>query len=71
MNTFVKGTGLRDAKYARGGPSITTKSRFLKSPNQFTAKAANVQRSDYGSKKDPLAKPQGETKSEKPIKPRT
>jgi hypothetical protein len=60
----------RGVQYAVGGPPITTKSRFLKTPNQFTAKT-DVQRSDYGGKKDPLAKPQGETKSEKPIKPRT
>jgi hypothetical protein len=51
----------RGVQYAVGGPPITTKSRFLKTPNQFTAKT-DVQRSDYGGKKDPLAKPQGETK---------
>jgi hypothetical protein len=60
----------RGVSYAVGGPPITTKSRFLKTPNQFTAKATDVQRSDYGGKKDPLAKPEGETKEFKPIKPR-
>jgi hypothetical protein len=59
----------RGVEYAKGGPPITTKSRFLKTPDQFRSKV-DVQRTDYGAKKDPLAKPQGETKVEKPIKPR-
>jgi len=62
----------RGVQYAVGGPPITTKSRFLKQPTGFTAKT-DVQRSDYEkhSKGGEMSKTEGETKSKKPIKPRT
>jgi hypothetical protein len=60
----------RGVEYAKGGPPITTKSRFLKTPDVFRSKV-EVQKTDYGAKTDPLAKKVGETKVEKPIKPRT
>jgi hypothetical protein len=65
---YAKGVGPVSARYACGGPSITTKSRFFKSPDVFRGER---ERSDYGGKTDPLAKESGETKALKPIKPRT
>jgi hypothetical protein len=71
MSISIKGTGPVSAEYAKGGPSITTKSRFLKTPNQFTTDAETGQ--DY-EKKSPggeLAVTKGDNKSKTPIKPRT
>lgn len=50
MNTkYTKGVGPVSAAYAVGGPPITTKSRFLKTPDNFRART-DVQRQDYSSK---------------------
>jgi hypothetical protein len=65
-----KGKGPVSAKFAQGGDVFTTRSRFMKQPNIFTAPIGTEKRI-YGAKKDPLAKPEGDSKSEKPIKPRT
>lgn len=51
---YTKGYKPKDAKYARGGEEITTRSRFMKVPDTFRT---SIQRQDYGGKKDPLAKP--------------
>jgi hypothetical protein len=67
-STGSKGKGPVSAKFACGGEVITTRSRFMKVPDQFRT---NIQKTDYGGKKDPLAKAEGDTKSEKPIKPHT
>jgi hypothetical protein len=65
----VKGVGPVSANFARGGDCITTKSRFLKTPNVFTT---SIERQDYGKtgKGGELSKMSGESKSEKAIKPR-
>jgi hypothetical protein len=65
---MTKGTGPKDAEYAKGGPSIGSRSRFMKQPDPFRT---DIERTDYSGKKDPLADPQGDSKSLKPIKPRT
>jgi hypothetical protein len=64
-----KGKGPVSAGYASGGPSITTKSRFLKTPDVFRT---SLERQDYGKKGKggELSKTEGDSKSEKPIKPR-
>jgi hypothetical protein len=85
MTAASKGSGPVTAKYAQGGEVLTQrsrfakesiygatpepgKSRFLKVPDTFRT---NEQKTDYGAKYDPLCKPEGETKVEKAIKPRT
>jgi hypothetical protein len=65
---MIKGTGPKNAEYAKGGPSIGSRSRFMKTPDVFRT---GIERNDYGGKRDPLADPQGDSKSLKPIKPRT
>jgi hypothetical protein len=62
----------RGVEYAVGGPPITTKSRFLKTPDAFRSKV-EVQKTDYEKtgKGGELSKTTGDTKSEKPVKPRT
>lgn len=71
MNTYSKGTGLRDATYARGGEKLApTRSRFLKTPDVFRT---DIERTNY-EKKSPggeMSKTVGDTKSEKPVKPQT
>lgn len=63
---YAKGKGAVSAKYACGGPVVTTKSRFMKSPDVFRG---DKQRSDYGGKKDAAI---NEGSSKKPrIKPQT
>jgi hypothetical protein len=47
MAMKYKGTGPIDAKYAKGGPEVTTKSRFFKTPDTFRT---SLQRQDYGKK---------------------
>ena len=69
MAMTYKGTGPLDAKYAKGGPEVTTRSRFMKTPDVFRT---SIERQDY-EKKSPggeMSKTQGD-KSEKPVKPRT
>ena len=68
MNAQYKGTGPVSARFACGGPVITTKSRFLKTPDSFRT---GIQRNDFGGKKDPLADESGDSKSLKPVKPRS
>jgi hypothetical protein len=63
-----KGKGPVTAKFAQGGEVFSSRSKFYKTPNIFTA-PMNSEKREYGAKKDPLAKPEGESKSEKPIKP--
>jgi len=65
-----KGKGPVSAKYAQGGECFNSTSKFYKTPNIFTA-PVNTEKRDYGAKKDPLSKAEGDTKSEKAIKPRT
>jgi hypothetical protein len=65
---YAKGKGPVSAKYACGGPVVTTKSRFMKAPDVFRG---DKERTDYGGKKDPLADESGDSKSMKPIKPRS
>lgn len=68
--SYAKGNGPVSATYARGGPPMNTRSRFIKVPDVYRT---SIERQDYG-KKSPggeLSKTQGESKSEKAIKPRT
>jgi hypothetical protein len=67
--SYPKGLGPISAEYAKGGPAITTKSRFLKTPDVFRT---SIERQDYDkkSKGGELSKLKGETKSLKAIKPR-
>jgi hypothetical protein len=65
-----KGKGPVSCGYAAGGPSITTNSRFLKTPNVFTT---SIEQQDYPKrgKGGTLSKLEGESKSLKPVKPRS
>jgi hypothetical protein len=65
-----KGKGPVSCGYASGGPSITTNSRFLKTPDVFRT---SIEKQDYGKsgKGGALSKMSGESKSEKAIKPRS
>ena len=65
-----KGKGPVSASYACGGEVITTRSRFMKTPDTFRT---DIQRSNYDKKGKggELSKLEGETKKEKTIKPRT
>jgi len=65
-----KGEGPVSAEYARGGPAITTRSRFLKTPDVFRT---SIEQQDYNKsgKGGKLSKLEGDSKSETPIKPRT
>jgi hypothetical protein len=64
-----KGTGPVSATFACGGEEITTRSRFLKTPDVFRT---SIERQDYDkkSKGGELSKLEGD-KSLKAIKPRT
>ena len=68
QNTPYKGAGPKKASYARGGDVVTTRSRFLKSPDSFRT---GIQKNDFGDGYDPLCKEKGETKALKAVKPRT
>lgn len=68
MNAPYKGKGPVSAKYACGGEVFTTRSKFMKTPNIFTA-PINTEKRDYGAKKDPLADAEGDSKKLKAIKP--
>jgi hypothetical protein len=69
MNTYSKGTGPVSAKFAVGGPVITSRSRFMKTPDPFRT---DIERQDYGKtgKGGELSKLEGD-KSEPAVKPRT
>jgi hypothetical protein len=65
-----KGKGPVSAKYAKGGECITTRSRFLKTPDVFRT---SIEEQDYDKKGKggTLSKTEGDTKKQKAIKPRT
>lgn len=65
-----KGKGPVSAGYASGGPAITTRSRFMKTPDTFRT---SIQEQDYAKKGKggELSKTEGETKKIKTVKPRT
>ena len=63
-----KGSGPISAKYARGGPVVTSRSRFLKAPNPFRDDNELVDYDKKG-KGGSLSKMAGDTKSLKPVKP--
>lgn len=65
---MTKGSGPKTAKYAEGGPVMGSRSRFMKTPDAFREDKGVPQ--DYGTKGAP-AKRQGDTKTLKPVKPRT
>jgi hypothetical protein len=64
-----KGKGPVSCGYASGGPSITTRSKFLKVPDTFRT---SLQKQDYEKKGKggTLSKMEGDSKKEKAIKPR-
>lgn len=68
--SYAKGNGPVSATYARGGPPITTNSRFLKTKDVFRT---SIEQQDYPKvgKGGTLSKTEGESKSLKPVKPRT
>jgi hypothetical protein len=70
MAKFAKGTGAVSAKYAQGGASISTRSRFMKAPNPFTD---DNEKTDFkkSGKGGTLSKTEGDTKKLTAIKPRT
>jgi hypothetical protein len=63
-----KGKGPVSANYACGGPTFNSRSKFYKTPDIFRA-PLNTEKREYGTKKDPLSKEEGETKKLKAIKP--
>ena len=67
---FIKGSIPKNAKYAHGGPEVTTRSRFYKSPDPFRDDD-EITDYDKQGKGGTLSKLQGDSKSLKPIKPRT
>jgi hypothetical protein len=71
MNAPYKGKGPVSARYAVGGPHLYEgRDRFMKTPDQFRT---DKERLDYDkkSKGGELSKLEGDTKSEKPVKPHT
>lgn len=66
----VKGVGPVSANFAKGGDCITTRSRFMKSADVFRT---SIEQQDYTKKGKggDLAKLEGDSKSLKPVKPRT
>lgn len=71
MNTFAKGTGPKAAKYAHGGEVISSRSRFMKAaPDPFRDDDEIVHYEKSG-KGGTLSKLSGDSKSLKPIKPRS
>jgi hypothetical protein len=75
--TYTKGTGAVSAKYAMGGPCITTRSRFMKTPNQFTSpqeaagKPGIEKDYDKKGKGGTMSECEGDTKKLPAVKPRT
>jgi hypothetical protein len=76
--TYTKGTGAVSAKYAMGGACLhDTRSKFMKTPNQFTSRKEATKNpeveQDYGKtgKGGTLSKTEGESKKQPVIKPRT
>jgi hypothetical protein len=68
--SYAKGTGPVSATYARGGPEMNTRSRFIKTPDVFRT---SIEQQDYDKtgKGGELSKIEGDTKSQPVIKPRT
>lgn len=56
--------------FARGGPPITTRSRFIKTPDAFRT---GIQKTDFDKtgKGGELSKTEGETKAKTPPKPKS
>jgi hypothetical protein len=69
MVDYAKGMKPLNAKFARGGPVVTSVSRFMKTPNVFLT---DTQRTDYDkkSKGGELSTLTGDDKSLKPVKPK-
>jgi hypothetical protein len=77
---FTKGASPKSAEYAKGGPVMGSRSRFMKTPDNFRCEDSGepkeehgfTQRSDYGkhSPGGELSKTEGDSKSEKPVKPK-
>lgn len=67
---YAKGLGPVSAEYAKGGPSFSTRSKFMKTPDVFRT---SIEEQDYGKsgKGGKLSKTEGETKKLPTIKPRT
>jgi len=65
-----KGEGPVSADYAKGGSVLTTRSRFLKTPDVFRT-SLERQNYDKKGKGGEMSELKGDTKSEKAIKPRT
>jgi hypothetical protein len=70
MAASYKGSGPVSAKYACGGEVITTKSRFLKTPDMFRTGKGDGQDYDKKGKGGTLSKTEGETKKLAAIKPK-
>jgi hypothetical protein len=70
MNAPQKGRGPVTARFAQGGDVITTRSRFLKTPDSFRHDSEKTNFTKVG-KGGSQSKLEGDTKSETPIKPRT
>jgi hypothetical protein len=70
MSYNYKGKGPVSANFAKGGECITTRSRFLKTPDVFRT---SIEQQDYDKKGKggTLSKMEGDSKSKKAIKPRT
>jgi hypothetical protein len=70
-SAFTKGTGPVNTTYAEGGEVLqATKSRFLKTPNEFTTGKGVPQAYNKSGKGGEMSKLEGDSKSETPIKPR-
>lgn len=65
-----KGSGPVSANYACGGPAITTKSRFLKTPDLFRTGKSDGQDYDKKGKGGTLSKTEGDAKKLPAIKPK-
>ena len=71
---FTKGEGPKNARYAEGGEVLQKQaSRFMKTPDVFREDRGEGATQDYkkSGKGGELSKTEGDSKSEKPIKPRT
>lgn len=70
MPKYAKGSGPVSANYARGGETITTRSRFMKTSDSFRTGKTD-QGYDKKGKGGTLSELEGDTKSLTAIKPRT
>lgn len=69
MTSRYKGSGPVSAKFAQGGDVITTRSRFMKTPDAFRNDSEKTDFKKIG-KGGTLSKLTGDTKKQKAIKPR-